>query len=472
MNKLLGTAAAAYVVSGAVWAQPELAVTPTDPEEQLVDRIGELRAEGGPTPAAVIDPLRDLALLHESAGVHSLAIVAIEEARYVTRVHQGLFSADEAVLLQQQIRSEKALGNDQAVWDLQQDLVTIARQHHDDVRMLPIFRELAEDRSDALEQYRAGKMSPEIYLGCYYVRDSRPYDDKRGGIHPPLRLGSAESDGVGCRSGSSASVVRRLRAEILEYYADALEVMLEYGDYASPELRDLEKQMFRASQARGRSPWVYYYGPGAGCRSGGRLLPVWALDELLALELLGSCLRPVIRDRSGAPVAANPQGWRNLVRLIAYETRSGAPTAARAKAIAELADWLVESTPPDRRRFEESDERALDLYNRADRELARDDEARASIFSPDVPVTLPTYEPNPFALAAAAESSRYIDVSFAVTKQGDGEQIEILDTSKDATREEKRDLIRLIESTRFRPRIVDGRLADSAPVVVRYHLGP
>jgi hypothetical protein len=34
-----------------------------------------------------------------------------------------------------------------------------------------------------------------------------------------------------------------------------------------------------------------------------------------------------------------------------------------------------------------------------------------------------------------------------------------------------RDLTRLIERTRFRPRFVDGKLPDSAPVVARYPLG-
>jgi hypothetical protein len=135
-----------------------------------------------------------------------------------------------------------------------------------------------------------------------------------------------------------------------------------------------------------------------------------------------------------------------------------------------LADWLLANTPPDRLRYEESDEGALALYDRVYRELEEEDEARASILSPEVPITLPTYEPNPFA-SAATESSYHIDVSFDVTKYGLAERIEILDTSKGAHRAEERELIRLIARTRFRPRFVDGKLADAAPVVVRYHLG-
>jgi hypothetical protein len=172
--------------------------------------------------------------------------------------------------------------------------------------------------------------------------------------------------------------------------------------------------------------------------------------------------------RSGQFADANV-GPFGLVRLIAYEILSDAPAAARANAIAELADWLLMNTPSDRLRYEESDDGALELYERVYRELEQEDDARASILSPEVPITLPTNEPNPFS-SAATESSYYIDVSFEITKYGRAERIEILEPSMDGTRADERDLTRLIASTSFRPRFIDGKLADSAPVVVRYNL--
>jgi hypothetical protein len=165
----------------------------------------------------------------------------------------------------------------------------------------------------------------------------------------------------------------------------------------------------------------------------------------------------------------------SLVRLLSYEIRSAAPAAVRANALAELADWHLLSTPAGRRRFEEAGvERALELYELLHRELQEDDDSRPSvtqIFSPEVPVTLPTFVPNPFASAATTESSRYIDVAFDVTKYGRGERIVILGTT-DATRAEERDVISLIEGATFRPRAAGGELAASAPVVLRYHLTP
>jgi hypothetical protein len=405
-------------------------------------------------------------MLYQETQQHALAIVALEEARYVTRIHSGLSSIDEALLLRQQIRSEKALADPQRAWDHQQDMLTIARRHLDDVRVVPILRDLADDRWEVLEKVRAGKYPPELYLGCYYSEARPRYDDADGQRY------HADGDD-NCRFGTRDNVITRLREEILLYYADAIEAILKNGDYASAELRDLERQ---ALAIEFFAP--YRVLPSAGNATVGltrfagvRLdCPSETLDELLARNIIGDCLEPVVHLEGH--VVANVGSWVSLVRLIAYEIRSGASDADRTNAFVELADWHLLSASADRRHFEKSTDRALEIYERAYAELQGDGEARASMFSPHLPITLPTFEPNPFASVSTGESSRHIDVAFDVTKYGRGERIAILDAGDGATRAEQRALIRLIESTSFRPRFVDGVLADSAPVTLRYHLSP
>ena len=476
----------AVLVTGAVAAQPESALDSIDREQELLEQIADLRAKGGPMPARLVEPLRSLALLSEENGDHAAAIVALEEARYLTRVHKGLSSADEALLLRQQIRNEKALELHGRVWDLEQEMVTIARQNHDDVRMAPVFRGLGDDRANALREYRTGRFPPEIEHGCYYVPGRRRYDDTRGDVRArPNDRSDARPEGVSCRSGQSHIVSANLRADVLFYYADAIEVILRSGDYASQELRDLERAAFRIATFPGLFPvWASVGTPVA---SGGGPIPLLScpdqpLDELIAAEILGSCLAPFAR--TSQLVTANVGGGASLLRLIAYEFRSGAAPATRANAIADLADWNLLIAPGDRRRRLHSSERAFRLYERAYRELRQDDPARTSIFSPEIPVAfvqpprgrdgapIDPYTPAPdlFVSTATADFSHYIDVSFDITKYGFGERIEILETSKGATRAEERELIRLIASLSFRPRFVDGELAASAPVVVRYHL--
>jgi hypothetical protein len=463
--RLLVAAAAAAAVQSGLYAQP---LTSIDSEEQLHEQIAELQAEVGHKPVELVDPLRALAVLYQEAGDHREALAALEEARYVTRIHNGLASAEEALLLRQQIRSEKALGNAERVWDLEQDMVTMARQHHDDIRMLPIFRELADDRLAVIEKVRVGERPPMIYAGCYNGAPLPPYDYRRSELNAAVP--STSSSGFtspSCIGGINQYLIAKLRAEILMYYADAIETILEEGDYASPELRQLERTALSLSNGA----------PGGGAqasKSGGSFSACSraTLDDYLALEILRSCLAPVGRGQGW--VVANVGNMVALIRLISYEIRSGATAAARANAVVELADWHVLAVPPDRRRFERYDELALGLYERVYEQLRQggDLQAAAQMFTPEFPVTLPTFRRNPFASAASAESPRYIDVAFAVTEHGTGEQIEILETSSGATRPEERDLIRLIETTSFRPRAVNGKLVESAPVVLRYHLSP
>jgi len=459
-NRFLLTGAAAAAVSGGLFAQSQRGGVAL--EEQLRGQIAELQAEaGGSRPAELVEPLRALAMLYEEGDDHALALGALEEARHITRIHYGLTSAEEALLLRQQIRSEKARGNHGRVWELEQEMVTTARHHLDDTRMLPIFRELADDRLDVIDEVRAGERPPMIYAGCYNGASLPPYDYTRGGR--PTGPGTNPS----CFGVINDSLIAKLRGEILLYYADAIEIILRTGDYASEELRQLERAAIRiASQATvGSVRTASGAGGSIAYCSGG------TLEHYLALEILDSCLAPVGRGEHF--VVANVGGRVGLIRLLSYEVRSGAPAVARASALAELADGLVLAVPTARRRFVLNAELVLALYLQAYGELQQSGDLQAStqLFAPEVPATLPAYEPNPFA-SAAAESPRYIDAAFNITKYGTAERIEIVATSKDPTRAEERDLIRLIETMSFRPRVVDGVVADAAPVVVRYPLGP
>lgn len=458
-HRLLVITAASAVASGGLFAQTRA----PSAEEQLRKQIAELQTETGlARPAELIDPLRALALLYEEGEDYALATATLEEARYVARVHNGLTSADEALLMRQQIRSEKALGLYDRAWNLEQDMLAIARQHHDDVRMLPIFRELADERLGLIEQVRDSERPPMVYAGCYNGEPLPPYDYPRRSQAP-----APAGDGGGfttpsCYGGINQNLVDKLSREILVYYADAIETILKTGDYASEELRQLELDALRISGGRLRVALLGKPGGPLDRCSGG------TLEGYLALEILDSCLEPVLRGPG--VVIANVGNPPALIRLMQYEFRSAAPPTARANAIARLADWYVRFPPAERRRFMVP-QVTYALYERAYRELEQsgDSEASTAMFAPDLPVTLPTYEPNPFE-PAESQSARYIDVSFVITRYGTSEQIKILDTSTSATRAEKRDLTGLIENTSFRPRIVNGKIADEAPVSLRYYL--
>jgi hypothetical protein len=436
---------AAATVCAAALAQPTPEPVPIELEQRFLAQIDHLRSEQGLNAEGLIEPLRGLALLYQEAGEHALAVVALREARQILRVNRGLFSetVDEALLLRQQVRSEKALGNGEGAWNLQHDLIIIGRKHLDDMRMLPIFLELIDDRTQLVEEFSTtdfGDLRPGIYVPCENGARPTPINSGKRGAPVPV------SDARNCPFGSYSMVVARLRGAVLRNYADAIAVLIRNGDYASQELRQLEKE------ALGLVPFE---------RRGWFACSFRTFGEFLDSEL-DSCMDTA----SGSGVG----GWASLMRLLFYEVRSGAP-AARAKAFAELGDWYVWAEHlASSRKLSDADEIALTLYGRALAELRQGDGAResmAAIFSPELPVTLPTYAPNPLA---SMESSRFIDVAFAITRHGESGQIEILDSSENATGVEERALVRLVKYASFRPRAVDGELADSASVVLRYYL--
>src|SRR5690606_38680429 len=136
---------------------------------------------------------------------------ALERARQIVRVNYGLNSLVEAPLLRQLARSEEARGDFDAAWYLEQELLSLAERHPGDLRVVPIFRELAASRLETLDRYRAGESPPQIVLGCYYAK-TPPYPGER--VAPVYREFNDN-----CHSGSRRVVIHSLLTEVRTYQA-------------------------------------------------------------------------------------------------------------------------------------------------------------------------------------------------------------------------------------------------------------
>jgi hypothetical protein len=152
-----------------------------------------------------------------------------------------------------------------------------------------------------------------------------------------------------------------------------------------------------------------------------------------------------------------------LRRLYVYSVVSSSPAPAQAAALVEMADWDL---------LFSSNGLALEGYALARDLLERAGDGEASLdglFAPELPVVLPSFEPNPLARDETRAATGHIDAAFEITKYGRARKIE-LRASENVTDRARAELVGLLKSTRFRPRLTDGRFADSAPVFVRYHL--
>ena len=157
-----------------------------------------------------------------------------------------------------------------------------------------------------------------------------------------------------------------------------------------------------------------------------------------------------------------------IARLIAYaeavSARSPADVSAwqgRLEAYLHLADWDL---------LYSRNAVAFDEYAQVHDLLESTGVAGPlieEIFAPPIPVVLPTFTPNPLR---TLESARYIDVTFEITKFGDSRRVDVAGAAPDVSGAEKAELLALVRSSRFRPRVTGGQLGRTSRVAFRYYL--
>jgi hypothetical protein len=196
------------------------------------------------------------------------------------------------------------------------------------------------------------------------------------------------------------------------YYSTAVGVLVRHGAYTSDELRELEMQLVRLSHVHFKS---------------------------------------------------YDAGRRSLLRQVSYDVARQDPLVDRVKALIRVADWDLLYTHHGL---------AVDTYVETYELLKKYDvpaDAIDEIFSPEVPVVLPTFLPNPLETSEAG-SAGHVDVRFDVHMYGGARNVEIVGATPNATRADRESLERMIRTSKFRPRIADGALGRSSPVALRYFL--
>ncbi|HUF73164.1 MAG TPA: hypothetical protein VMR74_09715 [Gammaproteobacteria bacterium] len=388
-------------------------------ELQITEAIDSVTLEHGPQARELIEPLTALTLHYEETGNLRLADTAIERLLSVIRANYGLYSLEQVPSIQLLMAHERERGNAAAAWELEQELIRLGLRNPDDVRTARIFRDVGDGRLDLLERYDAGELPPEIELGCYY-NDSNEYRRaQRRGAHS-IHTAPGEQHGSVCAAGSRSQAKRSLTSDAYRFYMAAIEVFQRNEFVTSEEFRTLLTRIVHSSYEH---------------------------------------IAPSV-------------GRRGLNLLITSYEQSG-DHLSRLETLVQLADWdLLFSSVLGTRYMEE----AHINYQAAYTQLLEHGAAQESIdalFSPDMPVMLPAFRPNPLVSPETPTSRAHLDVEFIVTAEGESDGIEILETtSADVPRNVRNDLRSAIKHGRFRPIMANGRLADSEPIVIRYFVNP
>jgi hypothetical protein len=441
-----------------------------DRQQQILERIEQEERANGPNSEALVAPLSDLALLYQDRGDHDLAIAVIHRVRQVVRANEGLHSLGQIPLLQQLIANEETIGRIETAWELEQELLTLAKRHPGDIRTANVFRETATKRMSMLSEYLAGGFPPQIVLGCYYAWP-------RGTSKGPIDDASSS-----CVAGNRDDAIRTILSDAQTNYAQAIAVMLRNGLYSSDELQSLELELVRSIELiRDRSARDRRHGDGLGAAQLTRepwrswwdsmlLLAEWGLPQPVAARAQNE-EQPVgepgsvdyLSWRPNTAVADYGFGRKSLERLLAYGTAASVPFHEQVAALVRIDDWDL---------LNSYNSRALQEYERAYAMLARAG-AQTSIdelFSPKIPVVLPDFAGDPLASDSMQTTAAYIDVAFEISRYGESRAVHVLDTTTNATDAAEAQLVELIQRSRFRPRVTGGELARASPVVLRYYL--
>ena len=229
----------ALIAPAAGFFPPDAAALESDPStrDRLEAEIVGIEARSGPDSPNLIEPLAALGAYYREQGEDGLALAVTRRARELVRKNFGLYSLDQAPLIQRLMQSEETIGDSTATWDLEQDLLLLAERHPTDQRTAQIFRGAADRRIDILNRYRAGEWPAEVYLGCYY--------------HPGRRRSSSMGASMDCQSGSRSTVEAGLAAEAMRYYGRAINILISNPQYDSSDLRDLLTSLLYSSYALG-----------------------------------------------------------------------------------------------------------------------------------------------------------------------------------------------------------------------------
>ena len=220
MRRLESAAAIAAALVLAVITSPLVAQSLSADDREL-EQIQEILSRGGPYSLDLLGPLSRLGLIYQEGEDYALALVTLERAQHIVRVNNGLHSMDQVPLMRQLIAVEDARGNHEGAWDRQQDLLELLRRHPDDVRTVPVLRDIADRQMEVLAAVIAGERPPEVVLGCFY------------------KQWPTQADGS-CEAGSKSTVVQGMLAEAQRTYLEAIAVLLRQGLYDSDDLRAIE----------------------------------------------------------------------------------------------------------------------------------------------------------------------------------------------------------------------------------------
>lgn len=371
--------------------------------------IARLETEKGAWGYGLAEQLSGLGESYQVRGHHRDAIEIFDRAIHISRINNGLYDLTQVPIIESMLESLKARGRWEEVHERHQYLYWLHKRNFgaEDPRMLPVI-----DR-----------------LGKWYINDYA--------LNPGRRVMDQLVD-----------------AHNLFEHA----VNIVTGTYGQLDLRLIEP-------LRGlvMSNWFF-----ANYRGESQLSTIHR-DQLSRDVHAKQMTFPEDRESNQLMryVRNNyADGKRAIQQMVdIYGNSPDAPPGASAQAKIELGDW---------EQLWGRNQTAAQLYREAHRELTAEETTQAQVDQLfGQPVALPDMELVESDIEQAdqgegTEPIHYVLVSFDVNRFGKAERIEVLESQPEDNRDYQTRVRRTLESTSFRPRLVDGEPVTTQGLTQRY----
>lgn len=397
--------------------------------ESYLRSIADIETAGGPFAPELREQYLALGETHQQQQDHEAALEAFEKAEYISRINNGLYSPDQVAIVENMIESHLARGELDEAAERQRYLLMLHEQQYgaNSLELVP-----------ALDRY--GDWSLTLFNRQLELPNT------------VFGVSANPMGGPGSRPLSPrAMAFFSLRQSQMNYWR-AINIMLNNARYPDPLLKELERKLIETA-------FLSSY------REGLLRNPDFYLSKRNAYT--GTRIR-----RSERPTSPYYFTGRSAYeRLIAYHLLTpGIDAVTVGQTLIALADWNLV--------FDRQGS-AIRAYERAHEFLVSNQVPQAEIdalLSPAIPQQLPAFTALPhsreklgIAPDADVEWDGYIDVRFRIGRFGQAGDFEVLATEGPVTRDLQSRLRRMLRSTPFRPRFVDGVPARSDVVEVRYY---
>jgi hypothetical protein len=452
--------------------------------DRLLQSIDEEKSRNGERSSNLIDPLTSLAAVYDELGDHLHAVAALEQARALIRMTNGLRSLKQAAIVEQQIDAVETIGSPAESAALQESLLELAQDNAGNPGVAPLLTTVADRQMNLVRTY----LEHGIWPG---TRD--PVREVRGsGWKPstPIAMRNTSTARLErIRSDYDETIHRALKrddelenlpaieAGLTETYRliDTVNDFVEEGPLprgfppqwdADPPSNDREFALAAFRRARRLYSAAMQAARANSPSEAGEHL---ALERQLIATYYFEAAHPELHPREH--VRARRSDVKDKVFLsgvaalqaevIDNLTRHASPTAV-ARALVELGDWRL---------IFSDNGTALKNYQDAYDFLVRKNvpaAAMASLFSPALPAMLPAFAQE-MHFDPARRYRGYIDVAVEIGRYGGMNGMDIVAASPHASGAIQKRLKSYVAENRFRPRFVDGRPLRSDRFPVRFY---